>query len=158
MKMLRVPLFLVAVVSLLVTGCSSYRPSGVSISVVDFRPTDATLLESRGILTVRYVNESISPLGYSGSSHKLYLNGKYIGKGVSSQPFGLPPMNTITQEIPVHLENVQLVQQLIAVRDSQTVAYRLESALSQTIYEDTFEVKLHAEGALELRSLTAPAK
>lgn len=158
MKMLRVPLLILAVISLLVTGCSHIQPMGVSVSIVNFRPTEATLLESSAVLTLRYVNEGISPLGYSGSSHKLYLNGKYVGKGVSHQPFGLPPTDTTTQDVTVRLENVQLVQQLIAMRDSRTASYRLETVLFQTILDDQYEIKLHAEGALDLRSLAAAAK
>ena len=128
----------------------------MSVSLVDFRPTEASLLESRGTLTLRFTNESISPLGYSGSSHKLYLNGQYVGKGVSDRPFGIPPLNTVTQDITLHLENLALVRQLISVRDSQTAAYRLESVFFQTVYEDDYEIKVKSEGSLDLRSLSGP--
>lgn len=148
-----------ALLSLVVAGCShGGRPGGIDVSVVDFRPTDASLLESRGILTVRYTNENISPLGFSGSRHKLYLNGSYVGTAVSNQPFGVPPLTSVTQEVQVQLENLALVRQLVAIRDSQTAAYRLESVLFQTIYEDKFEIKCRAEGSLDLRSLAAAVK
>jgi LEA14-like dessication related protein len=126
--------------------------------VVDFRPTEATLLESRGTLTLRFTNESIAPLGYSGSSHKLYLNGKYVGKGVSDRPFGIPPLDTVTQDVVLNLENVALVRQLMAVRESQTASYRLESVIFQTVYEENYQIKLQAEGSLDLRSFTGQQK
>lgn len=153
MKLLR-PCFLVlAAIVFTLTGCSGYRPGGVSATVVDFRPTQATMLESTGTLTLRFSNETIAPLGFSGSTHKLYLNGVYVGKSVSSQPFGVPPLNTITHEVTVHLENLALVRQLAAVRETQTAAYRLESVLFQTVYEDRYEIKTRSEGSLDLRGL-----
>jgi LEA14-like dessication related protein len=126
----------------------------MSVSLVDFRPTEASLLESRGTLTLRFTNESIAPLGYSGSSHKLYFNGQYVGKGVSDRPFGIPPLNTVTQDITLNLENIALVRQLLSVRDSQTASYRLESVFFQTVYEDDYQIKVKSEGSLDLRSPT----
>lgn len=161
MKMLRTSFFAVAALaflSVLLTGCSPGRPQGISVSAVSFRPTDASLLESSGVLTVRYTNENIYPLGYSGSKHKLYLNGSYVGTAVSDQPFGVPPLNTITQDVTVHLENIPLVRQLIAIRDTQTASYRLDSVLFQTVDEERFEAKLHSEGTVDLRGLSALAK
>lgn len=158
MKPFRPYLVLLALVSLVLAGCGGTRPTGISVSLVNFRPTDSTLLESRGVLTVRYTNENISPLGYSGSTHKVFLNGTYVGKAVSDQPFGVPPLNTVTQDIPIQFENLALVQQLLTMRDRTTVAYRLESVLFQTVYEDKYQVKLKAEGALDLSAIATAVK
>jgi len=156
------PAFVVfALASLLLAGCSSNSAAlrtGLSVSIVDFRPTEASLLESRGKLTLRFTNETITPLGYSGSTHRLYLNGQYVGKAVSDQPFGVPPLNTVTQDVTVQLENLALVRQLVSVRDTQTAAYKLESVLFQTIYEDKFQIKVSSQGSLDLRSLTGDVK
>jgi LEA14-like dessication related protein len=130
----------------------------MSVSLVDFRPTEASLLESRGTLTIRVMNESIAPLGYSGSSHKLYLNGHYVGKGVSDRPFGIPPLSTVTQDITINLENLALIRELVSVHDSKSASYRLESVFFQTVYEDDFEIKVNAEGSLDLHSPAAEAK
>ncbi|MEO7597954.1 MAG: LEA type 2 family protein [Opitutus sp.] len=150
-----------ALVSLFLAGCagagSAFR-GGLSVSLVDFSPTEASLLESRGKLTLRFTNETIAPLGYSGSTHKLFLNGHYVGKAVSDQPFGVPPLNTVTQDVTVNFENLALVRQLISVRDTQTAAYRLESVLFQTVYEDKYQIKVTSEGALDLRSLASEFK
>ena len=159
MKLRRPLLLIFAFVSLLVAGCShGGRPGGVTVSIVDFRPTDASLMESRGTRTLRETNENISPLGFSGSRHKLYLNGSYVGTAVNHQPFGVPPLDTITQEVTIQFENTALVRQLVSMRDSQTAAYRLESVLFQTIYEEKYEIKTESEGSLDLRSLAGPAK
>lgn len=144
-------------VSLFLAGCSGPRPTSLSVTLVDFKPADASLLESRGTLTLRYTSESIAPLGFSGSSHKLYLNGSYVGKAVNDRPFGVPPLSTVTHDVTVYLENLALVRQLISVRDTQTASYRLESVLFQTVYEEKFEIKSKSEGSLDLRSIVSTA-
>lgn len=159
MKLSRLFSPLMACLALVFAGCAhNAKPGGVSVSLVDFRPTAASLLESRGTLTLRYTNENISPLGFSGSRHRLHLNGKYVGQAVSNQPFGIPPLNTATQEVEIQFENLALVRQLVDVRDTQSAAYRLDSVLFQTIYEDKFEIKTRAEGAIDLKAVGGEAK
>ncbi len=159
MTLLRPGIIILALLSLVLAGCSGPGlRGGVNVSVVDFRPTEASLLESRGMLTLRYTNETIAPLGYSGSTHKLYLNGSYVGKAVSDRPFGIPPLNTVTQDVTVQFENLALMRQLLSVHESKSATYRLETVLFQTVYEDKYQIKLHSEGALDLRGLAGDVK
>lgn len=154
------PLLVVfALVSLLLAGCSSHGPiGGMTVTLVDIRPINASLLESEAVATVRLTNENIAPLGFSGTQLKLYLNGSYVGTGVSNKPFGVPPLNSVTQEVTVHFENLSLVKQLVAISNTQTVAYRLDTALFQTIDEEKNTIKTSFEGSLDLRSLAGAAK
>ena len=109
-----------ALVSLLLTGCSSHGPvGGMTATLVDIHPTNASLLESEAVATLRLTNENIAPLGFSGVHIKLYLNGSYVGSGVTDNPFGVPPLNSVTQAITVHFENLALVKQLAAISNSQ---------------------------------------
>ena len=143
-----------ALVSLLLTGCSSHGPvGGMTATLVDIRPTNASLLESEVVATVRLTNENIAPLGFSGLQIKLYLNGSYVGNGLSNQPFGIPPLNSGTQTVTLHLQNLALVKQLAAISDSQTVAYRLDTVLYQTIDEEKNTIKTSSQGSLDLRSI-----
>lgn len=161
MRLMRIPSLLfcaVALLGLLMNGCSSHGPvGGINVSVVDFRPIDASLLESNAKLTLRYTNENIAPLGFSGSHHKLYLNGSYVGTAVNDKPFGLPPLSSETQDVTIHLENLSLIKQLVAVRDRQSIAYRLDSVLFQTIGDEKSQVKTSFQGALDLRALAGSA-
>jgi hypothetical protein len=159
MTMFRPGFLVLAVLSLVLAGCSGPGlRGGIGVSAVDFRATAASLLESRGTLTLRFTNETIASLGYSRSSHKLYLNGRYVGKVVNDRPFGLPPLNAVTQEVTVQIENLALVRQLVSVRDSHSAAYRLESVLFQTINEDNYQIKVQSEGTLDLHSLAGDVK
>jgi len=159
MKTPRSTFFAALAISLAVTGCSGGgKPGGVTETIVDFRPTEASLAEGRAVMKLRFTNENVSPLGFSSSTHKLYLNGSYVGKAVGDQPFGIPPLNSVTQDETVHLENVALVRQLMASRDTQTAAYRLESVLFQTIYEDKYQIKIQANGSVDLRESATAVK
>ncbi len=152
-------LLTLALVSFFVAGCGGgYKPTGMTATIVDFRPTEARMLESSGVLTLRFTNETISPLGFSGSSHKLYLNGSYVGKAVNNQPFGVPPLSSITHDVTVNFENLALIRQLAEMGQSQTAAYRLDSVLFQTVYEDKYELKTQSQGSLDLRKLSAAAQ
>ena len=155
MKLPAFLLFGLAALSFIAAGCSSSsRMTGMSVTVINFKPLDATLLESRATLTLRYINESIAPFGISGSRHKLYLNGSYVGTAVSDRPIGVPPLQTATQDVTINLENLALVRQVLAMRDSQTIAYRLESVLMQTIADETYDNKTRSQGVLDLRALS----
>ncbi len=108
--------------------------------------------EVRAPLVLRFANENVVPLGYSGSTHKLFLNGTYVGKAVNDQPIGLPPMNEATREVYLQFENPAFVRQLAAGGPVHQVNYRLETVLFQTAGDDKHEIKTHSEGSLELRN------
>jgi LEA14-like dessication related protein len=147
-----------ALLSLFLGACHyGALPGALSVAVVNFKPLDATLLESRAIVTLRYTNEGITAFGLSGSKHKLYLNGKYVGTAVSDQPLGIPPLQTTTQDVTINFENLALVRQLMAAGESQKISYRLESVLYQTINEDKYQNKVDSTGVLDLQALGAAA-
>lgn len=139
---------------LLVAGCQTrYSVGEVSLAVVDLKPIGSSMLESRAVMTIRYFNENVVPIAFSGTSHKLYLNGSYVGKAVSNQAVGLPPASTITQEVVVFFENAQLINQLINVSRSQSVSYRLESTLTYQKGDDTERIPAEAKGTIDLSAL-----
>lgn len=142
------------VLSLVFTGCASGpRLGGISVLLVDVRPADMSLLETRAVMTLRFVNENVIPLGVSGGSYRLFLNGKYVGKAVSDAPVGLAAMSAATQDVTVFLENGALLRQLAAVAREGTVQYRLESVLLQRIGTTVNQIKTSSDGSVELPHL-----
>jgi LEA14-like dessication related protein len=135
------------------TGCmSGSKPGGVIVTALTLQLGLTSPTEVRAPLLLRFANENVIPLGYSSSSHKLYLNGTYVGKAVNDQPIGLPPMNQATREVYIQFENPAFVRQLAAGGGSHQVAYRMETVLFQTAGEDKLEIKTRSEGTLELRN------
>ena len=149
-------LFLVLLVGLLLGGCATdLKISGVSVTVVNLRPVNATVFETEAQLTVRYINESVVPIAVSGSTHRLYLNGDYIGRAVTKEPVGLPSLNTVTQTVNLFIENLSLVQRLHSIQQSSTVSYRLDSVLLVEAGDTHDNVKLRSTGQLDLSALRA---
>jgi LEA14-like dessication related protein len=146
--------FLALGLSVLLSGCNSVDKSGgISVTVVDLKPLDASLLETQVLMTLRYTSESLNPVGFSGSSHKLYFNGAYIGRAVSHTPLGLPPLSTTTRDVTLVIENAALVKQVLAMQGRATASYRLESVLFLTSGDTDLKVKTDSEGTLDLRGL-----
>ena len=127
----------------------------ISVTIVDLQPAGATLLESRAVLTLRFVNENITPFGFAGTSHKLYLNGTYVGKAVNQEPFGLPPLSTTTRNVTLMLENIALVQQVLAMRGQTAVSYRLDSVIFTKEGDDELKLPTQTKGTLDLQALGA---
>jgi len=136
-----------------VAGCNSFELSGVTVSLVDVKPVSAALLESSAVLTLRYTSENVMPVGLSGSSHKVYLNGTYVGKAVSKEPLGLAALSSSTQAVTVRFENVSLLQQFVAMRERQTASYKIDSVLYVTSGEEKLDIKTSSTGSVDLRSL-----
>lgn len=141
---------------LCLAGCSSVSTieSSMSASVTGFHPADPKQPENGGTITVRYVNETVASLGFSRADHKLYLNGTFVANLVNDQPFGIVTVSEITRDLPVHFENPAFVHQLVT-GGSPVVHYRLESRLYQRIANDRHDLKLTAEGSLDLRGTPA---
>jgi LEA14-like dessication related protein len=140
--------------ALLLAGCQTRSSIGeISVTVVDFQPTGSSLLESRAIMTLRFINENLAPVAFSGSTHKLYLNGTYVGKAVNNQAVGIPSASTNTVDVAVFFENLALVKQLASLDRNSEVSYRLTSVLFYRRGDDEEKIKADTSGRLDLAPL-----
>ncbi|MDB6169968.1 MAG: Water Stress and Hypersensitive response domain protein [Verrucomicrobia bacterium] len=159
MKPLPLLSFLALTLGGLLGGCAtSVRPDSILVSVADLKPASATATETRVVMTLRFTSESLNAFGFSGSAHKLYLNGGYVGRAVSDQPIGLPPMSSSTHDVTLVLENAAVMKQLLALRGSSTVPYRLETTLFTKTGDDEQRIKSKFEGTIDLRALQADSR
>lgn len=129
------------------------RLGEVTVTVVDIRPAGGTVFESQAVLTLRFINENVTPFGITGTTHKLYLNGKYVGKAVNDQAFGIPPLNTTTREVTLMLENTALLRQLLALRGETEVSYRLDTVILLRDGDMTVKLPTRTEDRLDLQAL-----
>lgn len=151
MKNLRLRLFALLSLALFLAGCTTgAKPGGITVTAVSLQ-VSAAAGDLRAPLMLHFANENIVPLGYSSSTHKLYLNGTYVGKVVNDQPIGLPPMNEANREVYLQIENDAFVRQL-ASGGNHPVHYRIETVLRQTVEDDRLLIKTASEGSLELRT------
>lgn len=151
MKFSRTGLLLLPFVTLLFAGCmGGPKIGGITVTALSLT-VGTSPAEVRAPLVLHFANENVVPLGYSGSVHKLYINGTYVGKATNQEPIGLPPMNAATREIYLQFDNPKIAS-LLAAGGSQSASYRLDSVLYQTAGDDKLEIKTRSEGNLELRA------
>lgn len=135
---------------LLIAGCS--RNDGPAVSLVSVHFQDATVLETTATFTLRLENEKPEPLQLNGSVHKIYLNGLYVGKGLSDATVSVPRLSTVTNDVTVHLSNLALATRLKSVIDSKSFDYRILSKFyGQSWLAGSRSV---SEGKLDLKDFT----
>ena len=146
MKMISSLLFMV----LLLCGCGG-GASGPSVTLVSVKFEDATALETTAKFTLRLSNENTEPVHITGEVHKIYLNGLYVGKGLSDQTIDLPRLSTTTHDVTVHLSNIALVTRLKPIIESKSFEYRVVSVF----YGKSWMERMRSEnaGKLELKDL-----
>jgi hypothetical protein len=111
-------------------GCATVQEEGgVATSLVSIRPLEASLFETKAELTLRYTNESARALPLAGSTHKLYINGTYVGRAVTNEQLSLPELGTTTQTLTAHLENLALMGKAREIGSMSTVEYRIDSRI-----------------------------
>jgi LEA14-like dessication related protein len=111
--------------------------------------TDATAFETTARFTLRLANETPDTLVLNGGVHKIYVNGLYVGEGLSNEALSLPRLATGTQTVTVHLSNLRLASRLKPLIESKAFAYRIKSTLYATHPAGTIHAS--SEGHLDLR-------
>ncbi|MFM2294480.1 MAG: hypothetical protein RLZZ350_893 [Verrucomicrobiota bacterium] len=115
---------LLAFVALL-AGCG--RNTGPAVNVVSVHFQSATALETTATFTLRLSNESPEPQTFTGSAHKIYLNGLYVGKGLCDASITVPRLSTITNDVTVHLSNLALITRVKSAIEAKAIDCRIQS-------------------------------
>jgi LEA14-like dessication related protein len=158
---MRLPRLLLPIVAFLValTGCATdFQLSEISVSIVDIRPVSATALETQAKMTLRFTNANVLSIGVEGTTHKLYLNGTYVGQAVNNEPVGLPQLGTATAEVTIQLDNIALAKQLVQSASQKSVSYRLDSRLHVRAGDDWDNYDCSQQGSVDLQALAAAAR
>ncbi len=137
-------------VALLLSGCGGGSP-GPSVSLINLRFEDATALETTATFTLRLSNESPQPVPLEGEVHKIYLNGLYLGKGLSDQKVEVPRLGTVTHEVKVHLSNLALATRIKSILETKSFEYRIVSVFHGKSWWN--RLKSESSGKLELKDL-----
>lgn len=136
---MRLPrLFLALTLTLLaLTGCqTNFHLSTITVSIVELRPAAAA--ENQVVLKLRFFSANVVAVAVEDTTHKLYLNGTYVGRSVNPKAIGLPALGSVDQEVTLDLENRAVVTQILQAADRRPVAYSLESRLNIQV-EDSYE-------------------
>ena len=136
----------------LLNGCATPSPlSDLVISADAIKPTSSP---DEAEITIHFVNANEVPAAIAHSTHKLYLNGNYVGKAESHTPTPLPRLGSRVENLKIHLEKPESLQKAIAGSNAGSVPYRLDSEVFYDVDEDLQSTKLTQSGTLDLRALT----
>jgi len=154
-KFLRLTLSLVAL-ALLCSCASGPRFDAVEISLVNLRFEQATPLETTGHFTIRVQNQSPNALRLEGGVHKIYLNGAYVGSGVSNESLEVARLSEGLQDVRVHLRNLAVARLVAGIIQNRRVEYRLNSLLYAQVEGRKSRVRLDRAGSLDLNDFQPP--
>ncbi len=134
----------------LLCGCGGGDP-GPAVNLINLRFDDATALETTATFTLRLSNESPQPVALEGEVHKIYLNGLYLGKGLSDAKVEVPRLGTVTHEVKVHLSNLALATRIKSIIETKSFEYRIVSVFhGKSMFR---RMKSESSGKLELKDL-----
>jgi LEA14-like dessication related protein len=118
-------LFPLLALAALLASCG--RNTGPAVNLVSVHFQSATALETTATFTLRVSNEQPEPQTFSGSVHKIYLNGLYVGKGLCDAAITVPRLATVTNDVTVHLSNLALITRIKSVVEAKAIDCRIQS-------------------------------
>ena len=133
MKQFLAPFALVLTLAIL-AGCATDK-SGLSGFKAELLKIER---DGHGAATATWqiVNPNVATYNVAESSHKIFVNGRYLGRAVTKEPTGVPRQTNVTQSAPIAMERDGAAI-LDAAGNSGT--YRIESSLLLLIYSTTTE-------------------
>jgi LEA14-like dessication related protein len=138
-------------------GCASMqdRP-GLNATVANLRFGEVTMFETTATFTVRLQNESPGPLGIRGGVYKLYLDGTFLGEGLSNQSFEIPGLSETTVDVDTRLSNLTMARKIRDIVDARRFDYKLTGRVYAREGGRTRTLHVAREGALDMNEF-APA-
>lgn len=131
---------------LMLASCASTR-EGVDLGLRNVTLREATVLETTALFTIRVQNENPTPLKIQGSAYRIYLNGDYIGKGMTDKALEVPAFGTATQTVPVYLQNLFMAAKVRAIIEGRKFDYEIDG----TLHEGRGKIKASGDGKLDLK-------
>lgn len=152
-------LFIVLCLSLLLGACATNKTArNVEVSLVNVQFENATVLETAARFTVRLQNAGPEPFLMEGGEHKIYLNGHYVGKGLSNTAVVVPRLSSVTQPIEVYLRNLSMAARIKTILESKSMDYRIKSTLYVRVNNQTKVLNVANEGRLDLKDFQPDAR
>lgn len=136
---------------MLCSCATSRRTEGLDVSIAGIHFGQSTLWETTVEVTIRIANETVQPLVLEGGVHKIYLNGLYIGSGLSNETIEVPRLSSITQTVTTHLQNLRMITRLRGIIDSQRADYRIVSTIYLQENGRSITYRLTRDGVVDLR-------
>ena len=152
-------LFIVLCLSLLLGACTTQRAAkNIEVSLVNVQFENATVLETTARFTVRLQNASPEPFLMEGGEHRIYINGRYVGKGLSNTAVVVPRLSSVTQPVEVYLRNLSMASRIKTIIESKSMDYKIKSTLYVRMNDHAKALNVANEGRLDLRDFQPDAR
>lgn len=154
-----IPTFLLsAALASFLGACATNRvEENVDLRLVDLQLEGITVLETSAVFTFRIQNRLSEPLTIEGGEHKIYLNLRYIGSGVSNETLIIPRLSEGIQTVKIRLTNLATVKRVADAIASKHTTYRIESVIYAKDQGQSVHVAIARRGDLKLKSVPPPA-
>lgn len=140
-------------------GCASVKDKpGLNVSVANLRFGEVTMLETTATFTVRLQNESPDPLFIQGGVYKLYLDGTFLGEGLSNRSFEIPGLSEASVDVDTRLSNLAVARKLRGLVEARRFDYRLAGRVYAGEGGRRRTIGFAREGALDPDEFAPPAR
>jgi LEA14-like dessication related protein len=117
----------IALIALLLGLTACDAPSGPVVKLVTVQFNEASALQTTATFTMRLINEQPKPVTIEGAVYKIYINGLFVGEGLSNETLTLDRLSTTTTPVIVYLDNLALATRLKAIIETESFDYRVQS-------------------------------
>jgi LEA14-like dessication related protein len=146
-----------SVLVLVLAGCATMQDDGdFDVTLVKVDSAHGTEGEFQFVFTLRLQNASPTAIALDGGAHKIYLNGVYVGQGLSNERVEVPRLATTTQQVTVNLSTFRLARAAYRVYNTHQADYRVESTLYAVKGAGTRRIHAHKEGTVNLDAFVPP--
>lgn len=118
-----------ATVVMVAAGCSTLGMTPPDVTLVNLEFTDLTVFETTGEFTIRLTNLNAEPMTIEGGVFTLFLNGRKVGRGLTSDVMEVPNLGTSTQKVPIFVNNLSLATRVAELLEQPVLDYRLKAKL-----------------------------
>jgi len=143
----------VVAVATLFCACATTRLSeNVEVSLVNLRFQESTVFETTLECAIRMQNQTLEHLSLEGAVHRIYLNGHFIGSGVSNETAEIPRLSEGLHRVKVRLRNLSMIRQVRDILESQRLEYQLQSLVHVRIEGRPAHLRVARTGSLDVKN------
>lgn len=146
-----------AVLGALFTFSCATVDRSVDVSLSNIGLSDVTLLETTAVCTIRIQNANASPLRIEGAVYRIDLDGRNLGKGMTSEALAVPAYGTATQKVKIYLQNLSMASRIRRIVESRSFRYEIDAELDATLDGRKKKIAAEDEGRFDLDEFTPSA-
>jgi len=143
--------YLLLVLSVLVSGCTTIPGlEPPEVSLVNLKFVEATLFETTLDVTVRVTNTNPEPFIVDGSVIGVVVDGVKIGKGTSPNQFEVPRLESATDTLRIHVNNLKLATRLKEIFEQRVITWGINGKLYIMKGQRRVRLPVRSDGRLSL--------